>query len=380
MTFFTSTTDELIQPSKMLKADFLPSQLHTTALLPRATSQSISVLDDCSTRRPQAELDYKAELIKALTLIAEPLQRCELVISEALVGSNRQMQPLLDYVKGLGGKRLRPALLLLSSQMFGPVSEESVRLAAVVELVHTATLVHDDILDGAAYRRHRATLHCKWDEQTAILVGDWLFTQAYGLANAGDSTLPGRWIAWAAKSVCEGEIAQTLSAGDPHLGQSEYIQMLGGKTGALCAISCGLGAWASGASRETCESLYDFGMKLGIAFQIHDDWLDVWGEQNEIGKAVGADLKGKKWTLPLLRYRDVSSKPSFEQLQRILNTEEIDLELIRARLAETDAEAYTRSLAQHYVDEALNCIQELNGSPEHAALKRLAHAAVNRTR
>ncbi len=234
MTFTPTINVDISDTSKMLKANFMPSKVHSTLQLPYPKLQE-KVKLKCDKHCTKQELDYKAELEQALHLIANPLALCESVIADSLISNTPTVRPMLDHVKSLGGKRLRPALLLLSAQAFGEVTEEAIRLGAVVELVHTATLVHDDVLDHASVRRHRTTLHCKWDVPSAILVGDWLFTQAYNLANQGESTLPGRWIAWAAKSVCEGEIAQGMTAGNATVSQEEYLKMLAGKTGALCA-------------------------------------------------------------------------------------------------------------------------------------------------
>jgi octaprenyl-diphosphate synthase len=330
-------------------------------------------------------IDYQTELQLALQPIARQLIDCEQLLKESLTSQQTDTHEMLQYVQELGGKRLRPALLLLASHLFGPITKEAIRLAAVVELVHTATLVHDDILDNANVRRHRTTLHKHWNVPSAVLAGDWLFTQAYNLANMGESTIPGRWIAFAAKSVCEGEIHQSQSAGR-EVNYDDYIQMLAGKTGALCAISCGLGAWAGGAEFTDCEKLYQYGMKLGIAFQIHDDWLDIWGDTSVTGKASCADLQSKKWTLPLIRFRATASQTQVDKLAKLMQAESIDHAAILKLIETSDAKSYTQQVARDYIEQAIDCLNEvartshLDANQGFSGLQRLAQAAIRRVR
>ena len=249
------------------------------------------------------EMAYRAAFANATQGIRQQLESFERRIQAELQSESPAIAEILRYVSKLGGKRLRPALTFLCAELFNGSTvegstEETERLAVVVELVHTATLVHDDVLDEASVRRHQATVHVRWDVPTSILIGDWLFTHAYGLANAGTSTIPGRWVATAAKEVCEGEILQNRSIGNWRLSEAEYIDLLAKKTGALCGVSCALGAWSAGADEQACEALRSFGIKLGCAFQIFDDWLDVWGSAHQAGKTIGTDFAHDKPTLP----------------------------------------------------------------------------------
>lgn len=253
----------------------------------------------------ERNVDYVTALRSAVGLIQHELVEVEHVLTDQLLlDSTTQgtatIQLMLDYVKELGGKRLRPSLTLLAAKACGGVTEETIRLAAAIELVHTATLVHDDIIDQADERRHRPTAHKLWGAHQSVLIGDWLFTHAYELANMGQSTLPGRLIARAAKRVCEGEILQGQSVGRVDLEEEEYFSILDAKTGALCEISCRLGAWSAGADEATVEAFAGFGSKLGIAFQIYDDWLDIWGDPKSAGKTLGTDLLALKPTLPTI--------------------------------------------------------------------------------
>ena len=174
-------------------------------------------------------------------------------------------------------------------------------LAAVVEMIHTATLVHDDILDESMVRRHAATVNAEWGNETAVLLGDYLFTHAFHLAASLDSTLACRWIGRATNRVCEGEMHQVHQRGNLDLDESSYFSIIEGKTAELTAVSCRLGAHYAGADEATTEALDRYGRNLGIAFQIADDVLDIWGEERLTGKSLGTDLEKQKLTLPVIR-------------------------------------------------------------------------------
>ncbi len=328
---------------------------------------------------------YRREFQHALSCIAPDMERVEAKIRCELSSSDPLIAEMLRYVAGLGGKRLRPALALLTADWLGVVTDETVRLGVVVELVHTATLVHDDILDHATLRRHKPTLHVRWDVPSSVLVGDWLFTHAYRLANDGESTLPGRWIALAAQRVCEGEIRQGSSVANWNLSESDYLRMLEDKTGALCGVSCGLGAWSAGASLDICQELDHFGIQLGTAFQIFDDWLDLWGDAQRSGKTLGTDLSQWKPTLPVLR--TLSSMQPSDRSAWIATMEHGSADAgtwLRAKIEQCDASEYTLQRARSIISDAtdrLRAVATSHGGTDHPAFQsliRLAHASIAR--
>lgn len=322
---------------------------------------------------------YRLLLQSAMAPIATELLRVEAVLKSELQTGNSSIREMLDYVGELGGKRLRPCLLLLAAKACGEPTEESVRLSVVVEMVHTATLVHDDVLDKALVRRHKQTVHERWDVPTSILIGDWLFAHAYGLANRGSSTIPGRWIADAAKQVCEGEILQGQSIRHFEIGIEEYIQLLEAKTGALCAVSCSLGAWSGGGDETACHRLQRFGLKLGTAFQVYDDWLDVWGNQDHAGKTLGTDLGSFKPTLPALRALNSMANEDRLRLVNSLNqgNEDALVELQHA-IAASDASNFTLAYAKRLIAEAMEQLDALPESEAAVSLRKLALASVSR--
>src|SRR6478672_2492188 len=233
----------------------------TTTVQPAASSRPAAAL-------PELQMLY-APVVAELTEV-EALLKAELRSDYPFVDE------LVRYGCLLGGKRLRPALLLLTAKAVGGrATRDHLTLAAVVEMIHTATLVHDDVLDEAQMRRHLATVNARWDNEASVLLGDFLFTHAFYLASTLDSALGCRLIGRATNIVCEGELRQKGSRGNFELSETEYFRIVEAKTAELTAVSCRLGALFSGADEATLQEMDGFGRDLGIAFQIADDLLDV---------------------------------------------------------------------------------------------------------
>jgi len=322
---------------------------------------------------------YRDQLASAMIPIRDELRQVELMIRRELQSNQTPVRDMLSYVADLGGKRLRPCLLLLAAKASGVATDESIRLSVVVELVHTATLIHDDILDEALVRRHKETVHKKWSIPASVLVGDWLFTHAYGLANKGTSTIPGRWIADAAKQVCEGEIMQGNSIKHFELELQEYLKLLDAKTGALCAVSCSLGAWSAGADESSCHRMQQYGLKLGTAFQVFDDWLDVWGQSESAGKTLGTDLGNFKPTLPSIRTLERMASQTRLALIGRLNAGDASAACeLRTAMDACDASEYTLTFAKSLIAEAVGHLDCLPLNASVYSLKNLALAAIKR--
>ncbi|EDY80997.1 polyprenyl synthetase superfamily [Verrucomicrobiia bacterium DG1235] len=209
------------------------------------------------------------------------------------------------YSIDTGGKRIRPSLIFFSGwQNDGQVDEKLVRLAAVVETVHLATLVHDDIMDEADIRRNRATVAKKYNNATAVLLGDALFSHAVYLATQFPTNEVCRDIAVSMRQVCTGEILQTMQRGDPDLDMATYFRVIDLKTAELFRVSCHLGARLAGFEDSYVQAAGAFGRHLGIAYQIYDDMTDLFGSQEKIGKTLGTDIATGKPTMPLILMRD----------------------------------------------------------------------------
>src|SRR4051812_22735588 len=250
--------------------------------------------------------------------IADELAEAERIFAAELGSRWAFVQQLVDHCSDFRGKRLRPALLILTAQACSSLTPAHPVLAAVVEMIHTATLVHDDILDEAFIRRHAATVNAEWGNEAAVLLGDYLFTHAFHLAASLESTLACRWIGHATNLVCEGEMQQVHNRGNFDLDEDAYFAIIRGKTAELTAVSCRLGAHYAGASEATVQALENYGRDLGVAFQIADDVLDIWGDERTTGKSLGTDLEKQKLTLPLIRLLAVAPPDSAERVRALL--------------------------------------------------------------
>jgi octaprenyl-diphosphate synthase len=211
--------------------------------------------------------------------IQSELNQAEQRLRTELHNESLFVNELLQYGAKLGGKRIRPALLLLTAKASGSISSDHETLAAVIEMIHTATLVHDDILDEAQVRRHHATVNSRWNNETSVLLGDYLFTHAFYLASTLDTTYACRRIGQSTNIVCDGELRQVASRGRFDMSEEEYYAIIDGKTAELCACACHLGAYYADAEPHVVAAMERYGRSLGMAFQIADDLLDIVGEE-----------------------------------------------------------------------------------------------------
>jgi octaprenyl-diphosphate synthase len=251
--------------------------------------------------------------------VAQQLSAVEDLLRHELSSDSPFVDCLVKHGFRLGGKRLRPALVLLSAAATGGIRSEHTVLAAIAELIHTATLVHDDVLDEATIRRHLDTINARWDNEASILLGDYLFARAMCLASSLDDIFACRVISESARKMCEGELRQIEGRGDFDLNESEYFEIIAGKTASLTACCCRLGGHYAGAPPEVCDELASYGHDLGLAFQIADDLLDLSGDETVVGKSLGTDLVKQKATLPLIRLLSLASPEERIELVSVLN-------------------------------------------------------------
>jgi octaprenyl-diphosphate synthase len=231
--------------------------------------------------------------------IARELARLEAFLATQFSGEEPFITTLLRHIGQYRGKQIRPALLLLVGKLSGgEVTEDHVKIAGVIEIIHTATLVHDDILDDAALRRNVETLHRRWGERAGVLLGDFLYSRAFAIS----TRVPGmaKVLSETTNTICEGELLQIGNRFNPDLAEETYFEIIRKKTAILYAIACSLGAVLSGADAAEADRLHAFGMDLGMAFQVIDDCLDYSGEEAVVGKSLGTDLHQGKATLPLI--------------------------------------------------------------------------------
>jgi octaprenyl-diphosphate synthase len=311
--------------------------------------------------------------------IAADLAEAERIFQAELGSRFPFVQQLVDHCADFQGKRLRPALVLLSGRACGQVSKAHCVLAAVVEMIHTATLVHDDVLDEALVRRHAATVNAEWGNETAVLLGDFLFTRAFHLAAALDSTRACRWIGQATNRVCEGEMQQVHHRGNLDLDEADYFAIIEGKTAELTAVACRLGAAYAGVAEATVAALERYGRNLGIAFQIADDVLDIWGEERITGKSLGTDLEKQKMTLPVIRLLKLVEPEAAATIRRLLSEAKADhRRLLHSHLEATGALDDSWRSAKQHVTLALEALEALPDSDAKSVLRVLAQYVVRR--
>jgi octaprenyl-diphosphate synthase len=314
-------------------------------------------------------------------LIAHDLQEVERILSQSLASQRKCVNELVDHVGGYRGKRLRPALLLLTARACGRLTPAHHVLGAVVEMIHTATLVHDDVLDSARVRRHVSTVNAAWGNQNSILLGDYLFTKAFHLASSLDNVVACRIIGEATNRVCEGELQQGVERGNLDLSEEEYLDVIEGKTAALTACCCRLGAVYSGATETVVQSLTRFGRQLGLAFQIADDLLDLVGDEGKTGKSLGTDAEQQKLTLPLIRLLGQSPAETASQVRQILRTPgNHKRQALLPFFDRSDALGYAKARAEESAARARSELACLAPSPYRAMLETLTCSAVERTR
>ncbi len=305
--------------------------------------------------------------------IADDLTESQRILSDELISDQAFISDLCRHVGQFHGKMLRPALLLLTGRACGEVREEHHVLGAVVELVHLATLVHDDVLDEADIRRRAATVNRLWGNGRAVLMGDFLYSHAFHLCSSLGSTLASRLIGQTAVTVCEGEMMQVANRGNYELSEPEYIDIISRKTAALVETCCHLGGHFAGADDATLRAMRTFGSCLGVAFQIVDDLLDLTGDESEVGKSLGRDVGAGELTLPLIHYLHHAPADRKARLLSILHASDPQrYREVAALLRNSDSLAYAQAVAAEQIETARAALAELPPSAARDSLGAMA--------
>jgi octaprenyl-diphosphate synthase len=312
--------------------------------------------------------------------IAEDLARVDEVIRIRLDSDVVLIRTIAQYIVASGGKRLRPALVLLSAAAFGerPVARHD--LAAVIEFIHTATLLHDDVVDESSLRRGRKTANAEFGNAASVLVGDFLYSRAFQMIVEAGSLRVMKVLADATNVIAEGEVLQLLNVHDADTDEEKYLRVIRYKTAKLFEAATQVGAIVGGASLEAEAALAEYGMHLGTAFQLIDDVLDYSGDLTETGKNLGDDLAEGKPTLPLI-YAMRAGNAAERALVRhaIEHGGKADLEGVVAAIGRVGALDYAREQAQREAATAMERLRFLSDSPLRDSLLQLAHFSVERT-
>lgn len=316
------------------------------------------------------------QIKRELALVEEEFER--------QASSNIQVINYLgEYLRASGGKRVRPALLILSNYAVGGNGSDDnvIRLASVMEMLHTATLVHDDIIDNADVRRGRSSVNARFGNQTAVLMGDWLYMSAFETTVKERSLEIIDILTRLTRKMTEGELIQLTAIGRLDISEDEYFDILRRKTAYLFSACCEVGAILGGADQEQSDALRDYGMDLGIAFQIADDILDLTSETSKLGKAAGTDLLEGKITLPLilLLRKEPSLRPAFERIMLDGNYAEFSRDDIKNRLLSHGTLDEIREHAKRYVARARKSIDVLPQTEYRSTLDGILSFVIDRS-
>jgi octaprenyl-diphosphate synthase len=278
------------------------------------------------------------------------------------------------YVCNTSGKRIRPALSILSGGACGHLSKNHLTLGVILELIHVATLVHDDIIDGAELRRDMPTANAKWGSSLSVLLGDCLFAHALELATSFDDAAISRKIARAANDVCQGEVIQTQRRFDLQLSIDQYLKIIEMKTASLFSCAMELGATLSGATDDRRHLMKEFGTKTGTAYQIYDDCIDLVGDEKVVGKTLGTDLAKGKLTLPILHLISEASESQRAKLNRmIIQNEPIDISVLAGIADYQGAIGKALSFAGELIESARGDLEGLADNPHTDGLIQITH-------
>jgi geranylgeranyl diphosphate synthase type II len=288
-----------------------------------------------------------------------------------------------EYFLNIGGKRIRPVLCLLGNELFNDIHEDAYHLAHAVELFHNFSLVHDDIMDDASLRRGKATVHTKYDSNTAILVGDVMLVRAYEHLQKIKSSHLSKILELfntTAKEVCEGQQLDMDYSKMDKVTMDEYIHMITLKTSVLLAASLEMGAIIGGASASNCKHLYEFGKNIGIAFQVQDDYLDAFGDAALFGKEPGGDIKQNKKTFLLIHALEVANPTQKLALENLLNVDAEDkVEKVLAIFKECEIDTWAENNKAKYLKKAFEHLESIAVTSERKKpLIELANYLMNR--
>lgn len=318
----------------------------------------------------------------AQTLLKNDLEHIEDCFRQYLASDVPLISQMSDYILTSGGKRIRPVLLLLSARLSGYEGQDHYALASVIELIHTATLLHDDVVDGATLRRGQTSANAAWGNEVAVLVGDYLYARCFEIMVQFCDRRIMQVLAETTSLMAQGEVVQLMNSGDLCLDEERYLEVVRRKTAALFSAACRCGGILGGLSPAREAEIAAFGMHLGVAFQLVDDALDYSADQNESGKQLGRDLAEGKMTLPLIytlgRCRDEERR----EVAAIFAKGDLasdDLAFVQALIARWDGIGYTRRQAALYIQKACTQLAGFQDSQERRALIELAESTTHRS-
>lgn len=311
--------------------------------------------------------------------IAAELDQFEVKFREAMKSKVALLDSIMTYIVKRKGKQIRPMFVFFSANVFNGINESTFRAASLVELLHTATLVHDDVVDDSDERRGFFSLNALWKNKIAVLVGDYLLSKGLLLSVKNKDYHLLEIVSTAVEAMSEGELLQIEKTRNLNLSEEVYFDIIGKKTASLIASCCAIGAASAGASKEDIEKMHLFGEKIGIAFQIKDDLMDFGDD--EIGKPTGIDLKEKKLTLPIIYTINNADRTTRNQIINTIKNHNTNKQKIAEVIAIVNANngiLYTQEIMLRYKNEALDILQSITDKPAAHNLKQLVEFVIER--
>jgi octaprenyl-diphosphate synthase len=328
----------------------------------------------------QTTIGFVLKVADLLSPIAEDMKAVDAVIRERLNSDVVLIRTVGDYIIQAGGKRLRPAILLSIARALGYTGNLHHLLAAVVEFIHTSTLLHDDVVDESDLRRGRSTANAVFGNAASVLVGDYLYSRSFEMMVEADSMRVMQVFSQATTVIAEGEVLQLLNVHDPDVSLDRYLQVVRYKTAKLFEAAAQVGAIVAGATPQQEDAAAAYGRHLGTAFQLIDDVLDYEGDADALGKNVGDDLREGKPTLPLIRVMQVGTEAQRQLIQEAIRTGDGDFQAVAQAIHDTDALEYTREAARAEAAKAREQLDCFPISDLRESLLKFCAFAVDRDR
>jgi octaprenyl-diphosphate synthase len=338
---------------------------------------------DRTSLNPTAQKPSAATLAQMFEPIRDDLKQVEREFARHVQSQVALIPTIGNYIQDGGGKRIRPAVLLMAARMAGYTGDAAVLYASVIEFIHTATLVHDDIIDESELRRGRDAVHTRWGNHVTVLFGDFLYLKSMSLALTHDRLEIIRLLCDVTLRIVEGEIYQLTKNGVVDLTEEEHFDIMRRKTAYLFAGSAKIGALLGPTTREQQDALWDYGLNIGMAFQIADDVLDFTGEEVVLGKPVGGDLREGKVTLPVLHLLSRGDAQAEALIRKVVADRNVTIEEwreIRGLLAQARSTEYARRIASDYIERAKKALYAFPASDARDALMYLPDYVISRDR
>jgi len=314
--------------------------------------------------------------------VRDDLKATDILICHELISRVPLIQTITQHIVSSGGKRLRPLLVLLSAGAcsYEKNDNEHHELAAIIEFVHTATLLHDDVIDESKLRRGKATANAQWGNQASVLVGDFLYSRAFQILARRSNIPVMKCLADTTNAIAEGEVWQLMNQNNPDISIDDYYQVIHHKTAKLFASAAEIGAMIAEQNESTRAAMANYGLQLGMAFQILDDLLDYCSDAKTMGKNIGDDLAEGKVTLPLIYAMQTAPTQQADEIRHAITNASIEnFHSILQTLKATNAIDYSRAQAQNYADQAMTMLDHLAPSAYREALSQLVTFAVARS-